>query len=372
MTGVEKMRVLITGGGTGGHIYPGLAIAQELKQRDSAIEILFVGTEKGLEKEIVPQAGLAFATITVEGLQRKISLQTLRAGMRLLKGLGQARSILQKFKPDLVVGTGGYVCGPIVAIAAWQGIPTLIHEQNAFPGITNRLLSKWVKKIAITYPESKKYFPINKIVITGNPVRPEVICAERKESLQKLKLEEDKKTVLVFGGSRGARSINQAMLEARADLADLEGVQIIHVTGQGDFAWISGQKSMVEVKKGNIIIRPYLHDMPTALAAADLVVCRAGATTLAELTVRGLPAILIPYPYATDNHQEYNARSLEKIQAALVLLDKDLNGNTLKQAIAQLINNSEKIQFMSENSKSLGKVKAAQEIVDCLFSLLKI
>lgn len=371
MTGVEEMRILITGGGTGGHIYPGLAIAKNLKARNEKIEILFVGTNKGLEKDIVPKEGIPFETITVEGLTRKISLTSVKTGLKLLKGLWQSRSIIRDFQPTLVIGTGGYVCGPVVATAAWQGIPTLIHEQNAFPGITNRFLAKWVKKIAITYQESSKYFPANKTILTGNPVRPEVILAKREEALAKFGLDPAKKTVLVFGGSRGARSINEAMFQGKEVLAREGKLQIIHVTGQEDFAWISGQKSMEEVRLGNLIIKPYLYNMPEALAAADLLVCRAGATTLAELTVRGLPSILIPYPYATDNHQEYNARSLERQDAAVVLLDKELSAQSLTENILDLIKDENRLNSMAQRSKSMGKPEAAQTIVDCLYSLLK-
>lgn len=307
----------------------------------------------------------------MEGLARKISLKTLKTGFKLLQGVWQARKIIKEFQPDLVVGTGGYVCGPVVAVAAWQGIPTLIHEQNAFPGITNRMLAKWVKKVAITYSESAKYFPEEKTVLTGNPVRPEVALAKREKALTKFGLDPRKKTVLIFGGSRGARSINKALVEARANLQKENNLQIIHVSGKEDFVWVSGQKSMEEVKLGNVILKPYLYNMPEALAAADLVVCRAGATTLAEITVRGLPSILIPYPYATDNHQEYNARSLEKAKAALVILDKNLNGQIITKHLLELINNEDRLEIMSQESKKLGRLQAAEEIVDCLYNLLK-
>lgn len=365
------MKVLVTGGGTGGHIYPALAIAQNLQKSDPSVEFLFVGTERGLEKEIVPKAGLPFTTITVEGLPRKLSLTSLRTGFKLLKGLWEAKKILKQFKPTLVVGTGGYVCGPVVAMAAWQGIPTLIHEQNAFPGITNRLLAKWVDKIAITYQESIKYFPREKVVLTGNPVRPEVISACREESLIKLGLDPAKKTVLVFGGSRGARSINQALMAGREILENRKDLQIIHVTGKEDFPWVSCQNGMEEVKFGNIIIKPYLHNMPDALAVADLVVCRSGATTLAEVTVRGVPAILIPYPFATDNHQEFNARSLAREGAAVVLLDQELNKVKLEECILELIKDENRLEMMAQKSKGLGKPEAAQTIVNCLYSLLR-
>lgn len=366
------MKVLITGGGTGGHIYPALAIAQNLQKANPSVEFLFVGTERGLEKEIIPKAGLPFTTITVEGLPRKLSLASLRTGFKLLKGLWQARKILKEFKPTVVVGTGGYVCGPVVAMAAWQGIPTLVHEQNAFPGITNRLLAKWVNKIAVTYQESAKYFPGEKVVLTGNPIRPEVISASRAESLVRLGLDAAKKTVLIFGGSRGARSINQALMLGREVLQTRSDLQVIHITGKEDFSWASCQNGMEEVKFGNIIVKPYLHNMPDALAVADLVVCRSGATTLAEITVRGIPAILIPYPFATDNHQEFNARSLAKEGAAVMLLDRELKEIKLEECILELIDDENRLRIMAQKSRDLGKPEAAQTIVDCLYSLLRV
>jgi len=358
------MKVLLAGGGTGGHIYPGLAIAETLQQQNPQLEILFVGTLRGLEKDLVSQAGFSFAAITVEGLPRKISWTSLQTGFKLVKGLWQARKIIQRFLPSVVVGTGGYVSGPVLAIAAWQGIPTLIHEQNAFPGITNRLLAKWVQKIAITYPESGKYFPAGKTILTGNPVRPEIISAEKGKALAKLGLNPQKKTVLVFGGSRGSRSINQALAASKEVWPRETNLQIIHVTGKEDFSWVSS--GMGEFAGGNVLIKPYLHNMPEALAAADLVVCRAGATTLAEITVRGLPAILIPYPFATDNHQEYNARSLEREGAALVLLDQELASGKLAEKILNLLQDENRLKMMAQKSKILGKPQAAQAIVDCL------
>lgn len=364
------MRVLFTGGGTGGHIYPALAIAKCLKLKNAAHEVLFVGTKRGLEHDIVPKEGFAFQTITVEGMPRKLSWKMLRTLGKLVQGLWQAKRIIADFKPDVVVATGGYVSGPVALLSAWHKIPVVVHEQNAFPGVTNRILGRWVTRIALTYPETERYFPQEKCLITGNPVRPEVLAAKRADGIKKLNLSPKKKTVLVFGGSRGAHSINQALIDI-ADLIEQQSdLQVVHVTGANDFSWVSGQdKGIQEVKKGNIIFKPYLYDMPSMLAAADLVICRSGATTLAELTARGIPAILIPYPYATDNHQEYNARTLEKAGAALVLLDKDLQGDVLAESLFNLIRDDEKLKAMSVKCRELGKITAAADIAELVEKL---
>lgn len=364
------MRVLFTGGGTGGHIYPALAIAKCLKLKNPEHEVLFVGTKKGLEHDIVPKEGFAFQTITVEGMPRRLSWKMVRTLGKLFKGLMQARGIIADFKPDVVVATGGYVSGPVALLAAWHKIPVVIHEQNAFPGVTNRILGRWVTRIALTYPETRRYFPAEKCIVAGNPVRPEVLAASRAEGIKKLNLSPQKKTVLVFGGSRGAHSLNQAIINMSDLIRQQNDLQVIHVTGANDFAWASGQdKGIQEVKKGNLILKPYLYDMPSALAAADLVVCRSGATTLAELTARGIPAILIPYPYATDNHQEYNARTLEKAGAALVLLDKDLQDEALAESLFNLIKDDERLKDMSVKCRKLGKISAAADIAELVETL---
>ena len=361
------MRVVVTGGGTGGHIYPALAVARGIKEQDPKADILFVGTARGMEADIVPREGFLFRTVTVEGLTRKVSPRVLLTLLKTSKGCFEAYKILREFKPTVVVGTGGYVCGPVVLSAALLKIPTLIHEQNAYPGITNKLLARLVSKVAVTFPESKKFFsPKANLVVTGLPVRPEIQAANREKAVSALGLDRDKFTVLVVGGSRGARSINKAMVEVIGRAARSENMQVVHMTGRQGFA-----ETMAEIRAAgvdpaaamNITVRPYLYNMDEALAAADLVVCRAGATTIAEVTVRGLPAVLIPYPYASDNHQEYNARSLADNGAAVMILDRDLTGHGLWETIRSLSQHRPGLSAMAACSKKLGKPEALEDLV---------
>ncbi|MDA8236155.1 MAG: undecaprenyldiphospho-muramoylpentapeptide beta-N-acetylglucosaminyltransferase [Clostridia bacterium] len=369
------MRLLVTGGGTGGHIYPALAIARGFQQRHEGAEILYVGTNRGLEADIVPKAGYAFRTVTVEGLERKLSLKLLTSGLKAVQGLLDTRRILQVFRPQAVVGTGGYVCGPVVLMAALQGIPCLIHEQNAYPGITNKMLARFVNQVALTFGESAKYFPPRAPVkLTGLPIRPEVLAAEKEKGRANLGLDKDKFLVLVTGGSRGARSINKAMVEVHKWFAGRPEVQILHITGQSGYedTLVQLEKEGITLTpKGNSIIKPYLYNMEDALAAADLIICRAGATTLAEVTARGIPAVLIPYPYAAENHQEHNARSLENHGAAIVILDKDLMGYSLLQTLEALLDAPPRLQAMAVNSLKLGKPAALDEILDMVDELVK-
>lgn len=362
------MKVLVTGGGTGGHIYPALAIARGIKEKHPEAEILFVGTVKGLEADIVPREGFPFRTVTVEGLTRKISIKAFTTLLKTCKGCFEAFKIIKGFKPSVVVGTGGYVCGPVVLIAGLLRIPTLIHEQNAYPGITNKLLARIVNKVAVTFPESRKYFPAKAdVVLTGLPVRPEIQTTEREGAIRALGLDKDKFTILTVGGSRGARSINKAMIKVIAQAVNGQEIQIIHMTGQLGF-----DETVAEMKTagidmvncGNITVKPFLYNMDEALAAADLVICRAGATTIAEITVRGLPAILIPYPYASDNHQEYNARALVENGAALMILDRDLNGPKLWDVLRELYQDPHRLALMGQAARELGKPDALRHLLD--------
>ncbi|MFZ5639891.1 MAG: undecaprenyldiphospho-muramoylpentapeptide beta-N-acetylglucosaminyltransferase [Bacillota bacterium] len=364
------MRVLITGGGTGGHIYPALAIARGIKEKYTGAEILYVGTAGGMEADIVPKEGLAFETVTVEGLPRKITPRSLVTLGKLLKGIAQAFAIIKKFSPDIAIGTGGYVCGPVMLAAAFRKVPTFIHEQNAYPGITNKMLARLVTRVMVTFPDSIKYFPQKaNITVTGLPVRPAVLSAGREAGLENLGLAGDKLTLLVFGGSRGARSINRAMAAAAGNLAGRHDLQILHVTGTLGYEETIEELKAAGIsldKSGNITVRPYLYNMEDALAAADLVVCRAGAATLAEITALGLPAILIPYPFAAENHQEYNARALADRGAALLIKDRELTGPQLLQEIIRLLEDKAALAKMAAAAKSLGRPQALAEIMKCM------
>lgn len=366
------MRVILSGGGTGGHIYPALTIADQIKALRPDAEITFVGTKDGLEKDIIPRYGYTLEYIDVAGFRRSLSMDTLRSGIKLLTGLHDAYNLLDKLKPDLVIGTGGYVCGPIVFLAALKGIPTCIQEQNAMPGVTNKILARYVKKVFLGYSEAEKYFGgSSKKIFTGNPIRSEIMQTKRKDAVADLGLDPAKKTILVSGGSRGARSINNAMQYVERELSGRADVQVLHATGEVNYEYYVAEMKKQCQLEDNIFIRPYLHNMPIALAAADLAIFRAGAIGLAELTARGVPAILVPYPYATANHQEFNAKAVEAAGAARVILDKELTGETLLEEIEKLLISDNQLQVMQKAAKSLGRPDAAAEIAQQALNLLK-
>lgn len=365
------MRIILTGGGTGGHIYPALAVAERLQQLAPAdCEILYVGTDRGLEKDIVPKRNLPFRTIRAEGIPRKVSPALFHAIQYSVAGCLDARKIVKEFQPDIVIGTGGYVCGPVVLAAKLQGVPTMIHEQNAFPGITNKILARFVDYIMVNFEESKKYFVHkDRIIVTGLPVRQEVLHAEKAHGLAYFGFSAEKTTVLVSGGSRGARSLNRAMVDAYETLVQYTDLQIIHLTGKADYEntmQALAQKGIDIAEYPQIVIKSYLDEMQYGLAAADFCVGRAGATFLAELTACGIPGILIPYPYAAENHQEYNAQALVDQEAAYMILDKDLTGDLLCEYIVALHKDSEKRVQMAQHALEMGKRDALDKIVQLI------
>lgn len=363
------MRFIVAGGGTGGHIYPALAIARGLEEKYPGCKILYVGTSHGMEADIVPQAGFSFRGIDGAGLERRISLRNLVVIWKAWQGLCQAGGIIRTWRPDAVIGTGGYVCGPVILAAARRRIPTIIHEQNALPGITNKILARFAGRIAVTFAASVDYFPQReKVKLTGLPVRPEILTVDRTASLKNLGFEHSPFLLLSFGGSRGARTINKAMVEVLQRFAGDPRLSILHATGTSghqEFMADCAAAGLDLTRVKNIKVMPYIYNMQDALAA-DLVICRAGAATLAELTICGIPAILVPYPYAAENHQEYNARALEKEGAALVILDAQLNGPFLCEKIEELLTDREKMTAMSAASKKLGRRGALSDIIGCV------
>lgn len=369
------MRFVVSGGGTGGHIYPALAIARGLEERYPGAEVLYVGTKQGMEADIVRKTSLPFKGIVASGLERKLSLHNLLVLWQAGVGLRQAVGIIRQWRPDVVIGTGGYVCGPVVLAAVLSGIPTLIHEQNAFPGITNRLLSRFVEQVAVTFEDAISYFPKRaRVRLTGLPVRPEILAADREAAMRKLGLKQDTFLLLSFGGSRGARTINEAMLPVIKSFAADPRIHMVHITGKmGQQAFIdAATKAGIDLDRiGNITIKSYVYDMQDMLAAADLVICRAGATTLAELTARGIPAILVPYPFAAENHQEFNARALEKENAALMILDRELNGVVLNNEITAFLEQPDKLSAMGAASQKMGRRQALDDIIACVDRLSK-
>lgn len=375
---MTKMRVLFAGGGTAGHINPALTVADILRQEGA--EIAFAGTQAGLEKDLVPRAGYRLHTLRVRPMPRRISPALLKATFDAGVGLLQAFRIIGSFKPQVVVGTGGYVAGPVLLAAVLRRVPTVIHEQNAFPGSTNRLLAKWVDRVALGYREAAPRFPRqDKLVYVGNPVRSELLTVSRTEGLRRLGLSPDRRHVLIFGGSRGARSINRAVFAARTALHQHRDVQFVHQTGAAGFPEVveAYRSAGIEpvgdelILDHNIRVVPYVYDMPAALAAADLAVARAGALTVAEITARGVPSVLVPYPYATDDHQTFNARPLVAAGAARMIADGELTGETLAAVLDELLNDREGLRRMGEAAKTLGRPQAARELADLIRSVAR-
>ncbi len=363
------MKIAVSGGGTGGHIYPALALIREIQKKDKNVEFLYIGTEKGLESKLVPRENIPFKSIHITGFKRKISFENVKTVLRFLKGVSDSKKMLKEFKPDVVIGTGGYVCGPVVYAAAKMGIPTIVHEQNSVPGLTNKFLSRYVDKIAICFEEAREFFPEQKVVLTGNPRASEVLGQDgirgRLSSGLKLKVP----TVLIFGGSRGAKPINEAVVKSLTELSG-KPYQVLYVTGDVHFEEVQKEVELVG-NPDNVIIKPFIHNMPEVLAGIDLTVSRAGATTLAELTSLGIPSILIPSPYVTDNHQEKNARALSEHGAARLLLEKDLTGPKLVENIDQILGNEEKLANMKKAARKLGIPDAAQRLYHLMEELAK-
>lgn len=357
------MKIMISGGGTGGHIYPALTIADELKKIIPDVEIIYVGTAVGLEKDIVPRYGYDMRYIEVAGFRRSLSMDTLKSFYLLYKGLKQAKELIASEKPDLVIGTGGYVCGPIVYQAAKAGIVTCIQEQNAMPGVTNKILARYVNRVFLGYEAARKYFSGKAgVVYTGNPIRREIVNEDKGASYEELRLNPNMKTILVFGGSRGAKSINKAMVGVELKLSGRTDVQILHATGEANYTEHMKALGARGGVKDNIHVVPYLHNMPAAQAVADFTVCRAGAIGLAEIAAKGIPAILIPFPYATANHQEFNARAVEEKGAAKVILDKDINSTVLLEEIEFLLDNPEELGKMRRAALNLSSLGAGENV----------
>ncbi|EGD46694.1 undecaprenyldiphospho-muramoylpentapeptide beta-N-acetylglucosaminyltransferase [Ruminiclostridium papyrosolvens DSM 2782] len=361
------MKVLIAGGGTGGHINPGLAIAKYIKQKDADADITFVGTKKGLETKLVPREGFPLETITVRGFKRKLSLDTLIAIKELIQSFFQASRLIKRTKPDVVIGTGGYVCGPVLYMAAKKGIPTLIHESNAFPGVTNRLLERYVNYVAISFKDAEKYFKNKKkLVLTGNPVREELLKSDRENVISDLDIADGKPLIVVMGGSRGARKINETIADMLSNYFKGE-FNMIFATGEAQFDDISATVKVNEKYKSMVKVVPYIYNVDQVYTASDLMICRAGAITISELQVMGIPSILIPSPYVTANHQEHNARSLEREGGAVVILESELNADLLYKQICNLISNKDVLKKMSKNASK----NSVTDSVEKIYHLIK-
>ena len=363
------MNIVIAGGGTGGHLFPALAIAGELKKTFSDAKITFVGTAKGIEAKIVPKEGYDVKFIRSDGLVGKNAYRTVRSLLKVPLSLKDSYRILKNANPDIVFGVGGYSSGPVLMCAKLMGIPTMIHEQNSLPGFANRVLGKFVDTVAVTYHESIKSFPREITYLTGNPVRKEILKGSRERGCKIFSLNERLFTIFVFGGSSGATRINKAVGEALEYLEPFrDRIQFLHQTGERDFGTV---KEIYRSKEFKGTVVPFAYEMADAYAVADLIISRAGATTLAELTACGKAAILVPYPYAAGNHQEINARKLWDIGAAQMILDRDMNGKTLSDLIKYMLEDPAAINEMERISKSLGSPEATRKVVELVMGLLK-
>jgi UDP-N-acetylglucosamine--N-acetylmuramyl-(pentapeptide) pyrophosphoryl-undecaprenol N-acetylglucosamine transferase len=355
--------VLIAAGGTGGHIYPGIAVAREILRRDPESQVRFVGTARGLESKLVPQAGFELSLIDSTGLKNVGAIARLRGLLVLPKSFLGARRLLKSFRPDVVIGAGGYVSGPVLLSAAMLRLPTMVMESNALPGWTNRVLARFVDKAAVSFEVALPYFR-GKAVVTGNPVRREffeIVARERQPG---------QLSVLVFGGSQGARAINEAMIAALPLLASMkDALRITHQTGESDFARVTAgyaEDGWAE----RATATKYIDNMVAAFAAADLVVCRAGATTTAELIAAGKASVMVPFPLAADDHQRKNAEALAAAGAGIMILQQDLSGERLALELTSLVRNPERIARMERAARDLARGDAAAAVVDMIEELV--
>ncbi|MDT0689475.1 undecaprenyldiphospho-muramoylpentapeptide beta-N-acetylglucosaminyltransferase [Salegentibacter sp. F188] len=354
----ENLRVILSGGGTGGHIYPAIAIADEIRRRYPNSEIIFVGAKDRMEMEKVPQAGYDIEGLWISGIERKISLKNLMFPFKLYSSLSKSRKIVRRFNPDVVIGTGGFASGPLLRVAVSNKIPTLLQEQNSYPGITNRILSKQANVICAAYEEVKRFFPAEKTVITGNPVRLDLLkVSEKREEAQRFfHLDKKKKTVLVIGGSLGARRINQ-LIETWVPKFEKENIQLI---------WQTGKLYYDEYRKHNSdLVQTYefLNRMDRAYAAADVIISRAGAGSVSELSIVGKPVLFIPSPNVAEDHQTKNAMALTENNAALTLTEAELE-EKFEKTFFDLVNSEAKQKELGENIKKMALPNATANIVD--------
>jgi len=357
----KKLIAAVTGGGTGGHIYPAIAVAQALNADSEVEKVYYIGCPKNMEKDIAANEELEFIPVSISGMPRKPGFSIIKWLLELNKAIGDALIQLRKIKPDVILGTGGYVSGPVLIAAIILKIPFVIHDPDAHPGIVNRFMSPWAKTVSVAFEEAKNYINSKNVVVNGNPIRSNISSIEKEAALRELNLDINKKTLLVMGGSQGAKTINNAMMESVSALISEHNLQIIHQTGKKNYEEYMKQLSekWPEFKENSsYIIKPYFDNMSVPLAAADLAVSRAGSLSISELNLSGLPSILIPYPYAAADHQKYNAKALVKAGASAYLEDKDCNRQSLTKIILEILNNDEKLTAMKKINIALAKPQA--------------
>lgn len=363
------MKVVIAAAGTGGHINPGIAIANKIKEKEPNSEVIFIGTNRGLETDLVPRAGYELKTIEAHGIERKITISNIKRLYKTIKSLGEAKKILKDFRPDAVIGTGGYICMPVIMAANKLKIPTLLHESNAFPGVSVKLLSKKTDTVLVGFEDAKQRLPKAKnIVVTGNPTK---IKKMNFSDEQIIKMKKDlgfentqKPVVLFFGGSQGAQSINNSLIDIIKNKKN-QYYQIMWAAGPEQYKNIKEQlaNEKIDIEKiDGAKIVPYIYNMGEVMNMVDMVVCRSGAMTITEIAIVGKPAIFIPFPYATENHQEYNARVLEKYNAAKIILDKNLKADNLNEEIQQIVSDKNLLRQMSKNAEKAAVSQVEEKI----------
>ena len=374
---LNNKKILFAAGGTGGHINPALAVAGYIRENYPDAQILFAGTPNKMESKLVPAAGFDFTTIEISGFQRDFSIQGIKDNistiLKLIKSLPRAKAIIKEFQPDVVIGFGGYVSGPVVRAAAKMGVPTAVHEQNAFPGVTNKMLAKMVDRVMVTTKAAEEYFDAkNPVTVTGLPVRGEMLRADREISRAELGVSDDMPLILSMGGSLGALAINKAVKELILSRYESKKCAFLHATGSNGVAMIEDLNSKIDMKANpHVMLREYITDMDRCMAAADLVICRAGASSLSELQVMGKASILVPYPYASENHQYFNAKDLADNNAAIIIEEKDLSGEKLISVVDLLVSNMDKVKEFGDNAKKMAVTDASARITNCLLEIVK-
>ncbi len=368
----EPMRVIIAAAGTAGHINPAIAIANKIKKENPRSEIMFLGTDRGLENDLVPRAGYTLKTIQAYGLSKSISIKSIQNNIKTLKGIGQAKKIVKEFKPDIVIGTGGYICGAAILAAKKYHIPTLLHESNAFPGKAVKMLSKKVDTILVSFEEAKKeLLKAKNIVLTGTPTKITDLHLSRmqkNEVFRQLGLKQDKPVVLVFGGSQGAKAINDTIVDIINQNLN-QNYQIMWAPGPLQFEEVK-QKIRDLSKQKEVKIVPYIYNMEEVLNSVDLVISRSGAMTITEISIVGVPAIFVPLPNVSNNHQEYNAKVLTNVNAAKIISNKDLNPKILNHEIEDMIRKPEQLAQMGQNAKKIAVTNVEDKIYEEIKKLI--
>ncbi len=370
----NKINIIISGGGTGGHIYPAIAVVQKLKPEQDIKNIYYIGCPNNMEKDIVAQEDIEFLPVSVSGMPRKISFRFIKWIFQLITASIKAIGYFNRYKPNIVLGTGGYVSGPALIAAKLLNIPFIIHDADAHPGVVSRVTAPYAAAVSVAFEEAKKFIKSNNIFVNGNPVRKTFSSISKNDAINELNLDANKKVLLIIGGSQGAKSLNEAMKTIIQPLVQEHNFLVIHQTGKNKHdEYIEELKPICPdlLYDSSYIVRPYFENTALLYAAADLAVTRAGSLTLSELCLSALPSILVPYPYAAADHQRYNARAMEKAGAAVYLDDRECNADNLMMFILDLLNNENKLLKMKDSAKILAKPYATENIVKLIKDIAK-